>query len=773
MSRSEIGLYVGDTRDLAPYFVYAPSSAMRSAVLSCDSDVIEIHGTRVTALKGGDAVVTVKSAGKAAVIKISVAYRDPAAPIIMADIPIQTFDVGKKPKTVTLTATVDNTVDPDLTVVWTALGKSVKGYTFEFVPPSAGAFDITAAIGDAEATTVVRVYERAMSWATFVGKLDQADGFTPVKFTARAAAVPNNPAAVFDWRVNGVSACNDRTFLFAPDTAGSYSISLEVNGEKTLIDGKSEVVVNAVGKNVPFGRVRFDDADGVYIDFIDGAAVRYISIASPDGKRKVFDSTDAQYSHLFVGNSFKATEHISPCAAETSDLKQYIITIGGDGKRELVFTQLPYVAERYLKTKVLCKNNYISSIDDASAWVRELYACGKTDGECYLADGLTDVVSAVNRAASRLGVVAHTELRGSVLSLSFDKYAYAPTVRQTAERTRAYAEIPHIEYSEDNKRDNDNVFALDRQKDTVEVSSSEQLLYAVLNGVRPVPIANSVALQIYRAAKNVLINIIGRDYTDAQKVHAAYDWLQWNTGNVVHVDGGSGGFLEGVFSAQREGAVTDAGAAKALALLCGIEGIDCSVETTDDGKHYNRVNIDGYAYNVDVYRGKISASELGLNGNAEHTSHRGLLITDERMAELGVNVVSDEAAFDINGSPYSAKHEYDGGLFDYYITAEDTANEAMLTAAVRTAFDGVKLGAFSVPFALGEVIYYNNTFGVEFCTEKLTEPQLSAAVAMLNKAVQSYAAYKFGDGTRFARVSVRPIGNIISVTATTPTSTDR
>jgi hypothetical protein len=66
---------------------------------------------------------------------------------------------------------------------------------------------------------------------------------------------------------------------------------------------------------------------------------------------------------------------------------------------------------------------------------------------------------------------------------------------------------------------------IDANTRTLSVTTSNQLYFAVVLGYRPVPVAGSAAEIIYNAAKAVSRRIINNSMSDAEKVHAIYDYL--------------------------------------------------------------------------------------------------------------------------------------------------------------------------------------------------------------------------------------------------------
>ena len=154
----------------------------------------------------------------------------------------------------------------------------------------------------------------------------------------------------------------------------------------------------------------------------------------------------------------------------------------------------------------------------------------------------------------------------------------------------------------DNKRANDfNDFKINSIAKSAPVTTSEQLFFVVMNGVKPVPTENSVAETIYNKAKAVLRDIVDDTMTDVEKVIAISDWLSKNVTYDHYLlqllaNGDDDGrynahYLEGVFNDNR--AVCD-GFSKAFVLLTRIEGIESIMieGVANGGGHaWNKVNL--------------------------------------------------------------------------------------------------------------------------------------------------------------------------------------
>ncbi|HKL73884.1 MAG TPA: transglutaminase domain-containing protein [Clostridia bacterium] len=149
-------------------------------------------------------------------------------------------------------------------------------------------------------------------------------------------------------------------------------------------------------------------------------------------------------------------------------------------------------------------------------------------------------------------------------------------------------------------------------KNTKAAYTSDQLYNIAESGFQPVP-QTTIASNIFNAAKQVINEIIGKDMTDREKVLAFYDWLILNVEydyevltKITDTDNGyayEAFHLDGVFVSNK--AVCD-GIAKAMSLLCQIEGIPCYkisgyiYANGGSGHAWNKVYIDGKWYVVDA-----------------------------------------------------------------------------------------------------------------------------------------------------------------------------
>ncbi len=143
-------------------------------------------------------------------------------------------------------------------------------------------------------------------------------------------------------------------------------------------------------------------------------------------------------------------------------------------------------------------------------------------------------------------------------------------------------EAPFVNDYTETPRGEEGNLPIDTWKNTMQVSTSNQLYFAVSMGFRPVPVVGSRAEIIYQEARSILNSIVGAGDSPTQKALAIYEWLSLNvqydyklasTSNTLESGEAqkyNSFYLEGVFIDRF--AVCD-GIAKAYSLMLGMEGI--------------------------------------------------------------------------------------------------------------------------------------------------------------------------------------------------------
>lgn len=761
----EITLYVGETRDLFPYAVFEPKIGEdKGFTLASSDNCVAVDGTSVTAVSLGESTVTAFATGGTAEIKVKTEYREPndIDVEILGDVVQNLSDINKA-SAVRFTAVLDDYVDPECIVLWTADGENIGvGGTIEFLPTAFGEYDVMLRAFDAEKHVAVKIYRETEAEGSFTGELIQAHDFSAVAFTATEKIDSRNPRSTVEWTVNGEVRSESPYFLFVPPSQGDYDIELYVNGVLRKIDGKNAVTVSAVGERAPKGRVEFD-ADGTYIRWSDGGMARSVSVTAPDGVRTVYNRTDITQAERFSAGEFDATDIIDVCAASPGT---YVLRVSADGNGETFeFTQYGTEAEEYIKTDVLCRNSFITTESDAERWIEEVYSLGVRSKKCFFSRDANKVkcLEKMRARAELLGLSFTTDGDSDIVKVNLGEYACAPSTSSSGASEQVYSAMPHVEYDLGNLRSpraDRYKFPIERVKKTVEVKNTEQLYLAAIYGVRPVTEENGVVESVYKRVRNALIAIIGRDFDDYQKVHAIYDWLQWTT--VKSDEGDSADYIESVFggAVASSGAVSSFGMAKAFALMCAFEGIPCEVSADSDYR-WNKVCINGLWYNVDAFGGETRYTDGTPQKRFELCSHAGLFLTDADVRALG-RIPTGETAFDVR-YVYLLKNKKDGVYFDYYIDSNEKDDKSTVSAAVNRAFDERKTGEILMyTVRTGDFTFLNESVVIELALFDGGVQTANSIAAAVTSAAKDYCK-RFGIKIVGDVIRTRKNGNIISV----------
>lgn len=764
-TRSELSLSVGETRDILPYIVFAPSASERTVELASDSDCVEIDGTIIKAVSTGTALITACYRGSSVELAVTVKYGAPFAFDVMSDgYTVQTAEDIESITPVTFSA-VFGAQTSELGVEWYVNGEhTADGPVFEFAPADYGRFTVSAEFNGERLDREVSVYRESAATGRY-SSLEVTDRRTPLTFAVREQIDTRNPRSIYNWHVNGELSSTAAVFEFMPRAYGEYVVELYVNGAARKFENGDDSVTIVYAPIAPIGSVVFDGFDGVSIDC--GCDVRTVSITAPNGSRRVFERADVRHAYLFDGNRFDATEYIDICA---EDPMSYTVTLTADTKGEpFVFEQYPMQAERYIENNLFTTNAFITSTADAAEYFEDLYLLGMENGECYLSRDVSesDVRTALVATEKKLGVSIAAELDGNILSVELSGLTNAPTVGGKTNVEQIDTVIPHIVYSRSALRRSDYVLACARLTVDVEVETSEQLLYCIMRGYCPKPVAGSAAHEVYRNACSILRNIIGADHSDVQKVHAIHDWLQWSTRRVYSASSGAAySFLEGVFGggALQSAAYTSKGAAKAFALLCGIEGIPCEI-TVDSGTngtyYFNKVVIDGLYYNVDVFGGENVTS----TPSREIISHSRLLISDAAAVRVGLTP-SGGAAYDESLTYHLEKSYASGEYVDSYIDSTELTEEDVFAAVCSGLHDMTSgYGGYMIPGVGTTKTVMRTSYYAEFAVDPRQSAAMINAVADVIKAsVEKYLKDNYGIKPESARVNIIVTGNIIQMT---------
>ncbi len=218
-------------------------------------------------------------------------------------------------------------------------------------------------------------------------------------------------------------------------------------------------------------------------------------------------------------------------------------------------------------------------------------------------------------------------------------------------------------------------FAINKIKKTLKVETSNQLVYALENGLYPECVAGSSAESIYNKARAVLTNICDDTMTYIEKTRAIYEWLIMNVQYDNYAVYSSkvinnwwsydAWYAEGVFN---NGVAVCDGIAKAFLILAKIEGIPAiRINSTDHA--WNKVYIGGEWYGMDSTHGNIV-----VNNTYEVLSYTSFMFTDDYK--------ESEGDYSINYADVVADD-----IFDYYDYVDYDPSDAEIDLFIESLDD--------------------------------------------------------------------------------------
>ncbi|MCH5165948.1 MAG: hypothetical protein J1G01_06060 [Clostridiales bacterium] len=680
-TRGGLTLQVGDSYNLSDII---ESDAGSYTLSSSNAAVASISGRYVTAHAVGVTTVTVSTAYDSDTLKVTVVERRPdTITIETTGNLIQT--VGEF-SAITFTPTLTGSIASS-NIKWTVNGQNAKTLapddSFSFTPERAGIFVIRASAGTAQAEITVRAFYAVRTTVVCDGEKTQLDApYSALTFTVNVESHSDNPDNyIVLYEDDSVVYSGYELELSYTPTPGRHTISVDVNGKRAY---STDVFIRgAVVPSAP--TVEFDNVfPHIYIVY-DAKGDALVEITSPTGAVSTYSQNDAQYAERFSERGFDAQGLIALCATG-GGRKSYRIRVCSLGDGEALtrsefsgyyaFTQLPSNAKRFIETRCLDSDLYVTSANEYVA-IAEYYinfrtktgATSKVSFDCYIAyelDGNADdlwndafPLAATSGMYSKISVT----MSNNVMNTSFSVNTVNNPSKQSRESLlceypeQLHAILPHINYDDSKYRDEDYIFPIDNSEYEGQVQYSDELYLTAQRGVKPVPVRGSAAEILYEKARAVLREICTDDMTDVQKAHAIYDWIMWQVSydipaaeSTTEVEKYSAYYLEGVFGdgvTQIGGvvyspyAVCD-GMSKAYALMCNIEGIPCvrvvgeagSSLAAAGGHAWNKVFVNGNWYVVDCTWGD-SQGELVVNGARnvyELGLHDYLFVTDAQIS---------------------------------------------------------------------------------------------------------------------------------------------
>ncbi len=236
-------------------------------------------------------------------------------------------------------------------------------------------------------------------------------------------------------------------------------------------------------------------------------------------------------------------------------------------------------------------------------------------------------------------------------------------------------------------------FNINKVTKTLNVTTSEQLVWALENGYRPVCAVGSAAESVYSSAKTVLRTIINDDMDDITKLRAIYEWLIDNVNydyeaydklshNIIDSSQAKNyysWYAEGVFE---KGKVVCEGYAKALLIMAQIENIP-TVFVTGNNHAWNKVYVDGAWYGIDATHGDAKAA----GQNIEIMSHTSFLFTDAYKVSKGFTSENYASLTANTAFDYYDYVSYSFSSSDFDLLIDNAAELTLLYRKVKNYVD--------------------------------------------------------------------------------------
>lgn len=780
-SVSQLILRIGESRDISEVMVTECTSYI---VTSSDSSIVQVSGTVATAKSEGTAYVKVTYKDGSASLRV-VCRNTKSLSISYSGNLIQT--VGQN-TAVVVTPTCSGL---DGQIVWSVNGEvqSTGGLdgAFSFTPTGAGAFVIKAEADGLSETITVLSYHRVSATCEYSGEVNQSAPFTAIRISVNVESNPQNPPDFIEFLVDNevVQSGKSNVYSYMP-TAGTHYISVRVNGIQCRISGETSLAVRCVGSVEPAApTLEFNNSyPHIYIKYeLIGAA--QVRIIAPDGTATEYSQNNALYADKFEQGSFDAGEFINLCASGRSGVYKIAVKSLGDGDAileseyspNLEFEQLPGLAEQYLKTMNGNFDMYavdmleIATIFEYGTTFYVKKANVKATFSCYMAFDYTSSGDFLSAAMATLHLFSGTiavDQDGNILTFVVTKKhePYPTQTTQTVDTVQDHGILPHINFNPEKNRPTDYAFPVDSIADTMYVTTSDQLMFALENGCRPIPVPDSAAETVYGIARDILRQICTDDMTDLQKAHAVYDWIMWNTtydsasDENVH---SARYYAEGVFGDGKTvignmvyypNAVCD-GICKAYAIMCNIEGIPCYTVTGDaysggsyDGHAWNKVYVDDKWYFVDATWGDFTYADSTSTAH-DTGSHTYLFLTDEQVAETHFEHY-DLGTCDLYFRPRTTNERFDiysqmpigDAVIDCTVTSNDNLSlrvSEIVTAVMEEYVQHYKdITSVYIPGGINDGNYSYEKFGFEL---KFSSGVDSLAThSIVNNIVKKYGA---------------------------------
>lgn len=342
----------------------------------------------------------------------------------------------------------------------------------------------------------------------------------------------------------------------------------------------------------------------------------------------------------------------------------------------------------------------ITSEDEMIKWVEYVTVCNITTsnkvditfGSGYLVSGtsISELQSKVSDILSKVNYpngihISYSYLNTSTCTLTsiynIDKSDTEGKLTIDKSKSGCLEQYCQITLTSGGNRSEDNTaFNIDKVTNTIEVSTSNGLVYALEHGLKPIPITGSSAENVYNKAKSILNRICNNEMSDFEKIKAIYDWLtshvQYDHTALTIPDNQAlnydSWYAEGVLNNGK--AVCD-GISKALLIMAQIENIPCirvSGTSNGSGHAWNKVYINNAWFVIDATHG-----DLSINNNYEQPTYSSFLVTDTYKSK-NCNFDNSTPSANTSINVYE-KMIYSSSLgkFDLYINDETEANKLL------------------------------------------------------------------------------------------------
>lgn len=324
-------------------------------------------------------------------------------------------------------------------------------------------------------------------------------------------------------------------------------------------------------------------------------------------------------------------------------------------------------------------------------------------------------------------------------------------------------------------------FASDNRFLYTEVSTTEELYWAIENKVTPLPVEGSRAERIYNEAKETILSIVSDEMTDFEKTLSIFDWICINTvydhttyDKSIYPTQCACYYLEGVFD---NGVAVCDGFSKTFSLMCNMLGID-AIRVTGDadagdgagGHAWNKVlldkdttdNIPAQYYVVD-----ITWTEIYSSSTNEILSHRYFLISDEDIKDTHF-----EHAYRDKFKRYiaSSKFEYfnymtfNSGDSEYdYVIDNDGDAEALFDYMFKNSINNIEV-LFDTNYMIKK---YEAVKGTKYKPDEDVTMALTSdnsTVYIYYQKLKSVFVDSYLTGTKFAEQYMLLISSISEIT---------